>query len=285
VLSTFYYLTYVDDLLNDLENSNLGCRVLSTKCGNPTYADDIALIALSPLNLQRMVDIVFSNMNEWRCDISVKKSNVIVFSKMRNPPDAGIMYGIDFFEQTNSTVHLGIRQDSNLKIMHRINERCQKAKNALFAISAQVLHPYGLNPLVSVKLYKKIIVPIALYGCKLWHNMSYREIVIVNRLQHGIVKRILGLPMRTRSDMCESITCCHKLYSNVVIRKWMFLHKILSLDVHSTTRNIFVKRYMLYTSYKTVIRGFIPDICRILCIYGLQTFINNVLICPTALPS
>ena len=207
----FHYLTYVDDLLNDLENSNLGCRVLSTKCGNPTYADDIALIALSPLNLQRMVDTVFSNMNEWPCDINVKKSNVIVFSKMRNPPDAGIMYGSDFFEQTNSTVHLGIRQDSNLKIMHRINERCQKAKTH-FLLYPQGLHPYGLNPLVSVNLYKKIIVPIALYGCELWHNMSYREIVVVNRLQHGIVKRILGLPMITRSDMCESMTCCHKLY-------------------------------------------------------------------------
>ena len=181
-------------------------------------------------------------MNEWRCDINVKKSNVIVFSKMRNSPDAGIMYGSDFFVQTNSTVHLGIRQDSNLKITHRINERCQKAKNAFFAISAQGLHPYGLNPLVSVNLYKKII---ALYGCELWHNMSYRGIVIVNKLQHGIVKIILGLPMRTRSYMCESMTCCHKLYSNIVIRKLMFLHKILRLDVHSTTRNIF----KLYAKY------------------------------------
>jgi len=104
VLSIFYYLTYVDDLLNDLENSNPGCRVLSTKCGNPAYADDIALIALSPLNLQRMVDIVFSYKNEWRCDINVKKSNVNVFSKMSNPPDAGIMYDSDFFKQTNFTV-------------------------------------------------------------------------------------------------------------------------------------------------------------------------------------
>jgi len=60
-----YNLTYVDDLLNDLENSNIGCRVLSTKCGNPTYADDIARIALSPLNLQQMVDIVYSYMSTW----------------------------------------------------------------------------------------------------------------------------------------------------------------------------------------------------------------------------
>jgi len=115
--------------------------------------------------------------------------------------------------------------------------------------------------------------------------MSYREIIVVYRLQLDIVKRILGLHMRTRSYMCESMTCCNKLYSNVVIRKLMFLHKILSLDVYSTTRNIFVKHYMLYTSDKTLKLGFIPDICKVLCIYGLQTFINNVLICQTSLPS
>ena len=68
-------------------------------------------------------------MNEWLCDINVKESNVTVLSKMRKPPD--IQYGSDFIEPTKSTVSLVIRKDSNLKIIHRINERCQKAKHAL----------------------------------------------------------------------------------------------------------------------------------------------------------
>ena len=118
VLITFYYLPYVDDL----EVSNLGCRVLSTKSGNPIYTDDIALITLSPLNLQRMVDIMFSHINEWRCDINVKKSYVIVFSKIGNLNDAGNMYGSVFFYYTNSTVPLGFRHDYNLEIIHRISE-------------------------------------------------------------------------------------------------------------------------------------------------------------------
>ena len=47
---------------------------------------------------------------------------------------------------------------------------------------------HGLNPLVSVNAYTKITVPVALYGCELWHNMFSFEIVIVNKPQHGIVK-------------------------------------------------------------------------------------------------
>jgi len=85
-----------------------------------------------------MVVIAFSYMNEWRYDINVEKSYFIVLRKMRNPPDVGIMYDSVFFEQTDSTVHLVIRQDSNLKIIHGINKRCKKAKNALFAMPSKI---------------------------------------------------------------------------------------------------------------------------------------------------
>jgi len=51
------------------------------------------------------------------------------------------------FEQTNSMYHLGNKQESNFKSNNSITERCQKARNALFAMSAQGLHLYGLNPI------------------------------------------------------------------------------------------------------------------------------------------
>jgi len=61
------------------------------------------------------------------------------------------------FQKTNSTFHRDIEQYYNLKIIHRLNERCQNANNAVFAMSAQGLHPYGLNPFVSVDFYKKVL--------------------------------------------------------------------------------------------------------------------------------
>jgi len=48
VVSTFLYLVYVNDLLNDLEARKNGAKVMTVNTGNPTFADDIALIALFP---------------------------------------------------------------------------------------------------------------------------------------------------------------------------------------------------------------------------------------------
>ena len=59
VLSTFYYLAYIDELLQLLETSGYGAKVMSVPCGNPTFADDLSLIAVSPYNLQKQVDIVY----------------------------------------------------------------------------------------------------------------------------------------------------------------------------------------------------------------------------------
>ena len=81
VVSTFLYLVYVNDLLNDLEASKNGAKVMTVNTGNPTFADDIALIALFPLHLQKMVDIVYRYCYYWNIYMNAQKSHVMVFSQ------------------------------------------------------------------------------------------------------------------------------------------------------------------------------------------------------------
>ena len=146
-------------------------------------------------------------------DINVDKSDIIVFSKKRNPPNVAIMYGSSILKQKDNVNHLGVRQDHNMKCSYRIQERCQKAKNALFAMASQGIHAYGLNPLLSCDLYIKISMPIMLYGSELWNNVTSKDKRMINGLQHFVVKKIQGLNVRTRSDKCESMLGLHKLYS------------------------------------------------------------------------
>ena len=53
VTSTGFYLVFIDGLLVALQLSGLGEAVCSVRSGNPALADDLALIATSPLNLQK----------------------------------------------------------------------------------------------------------------------------------------------------------------------------------------------------------------------------------------
>ena len=133
VLSTFLYLVYVNDLLKDLELSGYGAKVMSVSCGNPAFADDVSLLALTPFHLQKMVDIVFKFCEHWSVSINVAKSSVTVFTKSRSQPIANIVYGDCPIIQTDSFVHLGILYSYNLKYKDKICQRLQKAKNALFS--------------------------------------------------------------------------------------------------------------------------------------------------------
>ena len=74
------------------------------------------------------------------------------------------MYGEHFFPQVKSLSLLGITHDSKMKLSIRINERIQKARNALFSMVGQGVNPQGVNPMVFASLYCKIILPILLYG-------------------------------------------------------------------------------------------------------------------------
>jgi len=86
VLSTCLYLVYVNDLLNENQSSGCGTMVMSMCCGNPTFADDISLLALTLWHLQKMVDMVFRYCKQWNVSINVETSSVTVFTKSRSQP-------------------------------------------------------------------------------------------------------------------------------------------------------------------------------------------------------
>ena len=224
VFSTFLYLVYLDQLLRELEISKHGAKLMSTEGGNPTFADDISFIAVSPLFLQQLVDIVYRYCYTWNIDINVGKSNTVVFNKRRSIPQVGILYGHQNIEQSDNATHLGILHSSNLKMRSRIQERLLKARHAFYSIVSQGVHPYELNSLVSVSLYSKIVVPTALYGAELWNNLTANDVTSINRFQHFVVKNLQGFPSHTRSDMAGSMLGLHKLMLEVNKRKLMFLH-------------------------------------------------------------
>ena len=108
-------ILYINELLNTLELSNIGACVMSTNVGNPSFADDFALVAIVPSKLQKLVDIVYRYCRTWHIDVNVTKSATVVYTnKKANHIQTGIMYGNAFIEQDDHAIHLGIRQDSNL---------------------------------------------------------------------------------------------------------------------------------------------------------------------------
>ena len=80
ILSTGFYKVYIDELLRILKSKRLGLRIGTVYIGCPTCADDIALLALSPLELQLMLYEVLNYSKKNRYQIHPTKSCVIDIS-------------------------------------------------------------------------------------------------------------------------------------------------------------------------------------------------------------
>jgi len=65
VLSPFLYCLFVDELLDNLAQSGFGVSIDDFYCGSPMYADDLALVASSPEELQATLDIVATYADKW----------------------------------------------------------------------------------------------------------------------------------------------------------------------------------------------------------------------------
>ena len=259
---------------------------MSISCGNPTFADDISLVALTPHHLQRMIDIVYQYCQQWNVSINVDKSTVTVFTKGRLQPVVSLMYGNNRITQSESFVHLGILYTSNTKNKDRISQRLQKARNAMFSLAAKGVHAQGLNPITSVDLYSKIIVPIALYGSELWNNLTNADLSVISRFQHKASKQLQGLPASTRSDMAESMVGLNRLPAIIEKRKLVFLHKLLQLPAGSVSRQIFIRKLIIFLNDRSSVKlGFVCDICHILSKYNLHSIINNIMLPNPQIPS
>ena len=77
VLSPFLY-NLCQRPVSGVENSGLGARVGDVYTGAPMYADDLALIASSPEELQGMLDIVQNCAQKWIYSLHAGKSNLVL---------------------------------------------------------------------------------------------------------------------------------------------------------------------------------------------------------------
>ena len=277
VQSSFCYLAFINDMITEIQKSKLSAKMGNIECGCPALADDVAVLANSPSDLQTLINIMFDYSKKYRFQFNCEKSNVIIFGKTVNKSTkCSIKLGNKTIPQVNSVTHLGFRQDSTRRTLDRTIESCKKARNSFYAMSEIGVRPSGLNPVISIDLYKKVVIPTFTYGCELWNTLKIQDILEIQKLQHLIVKKIQGFNMYVRSDMCESMVGLYRLTAEIDRRKMLFLHKLCTLLSKSLTKQIFLYKLFFHSDdSNNPCTGYIPDILTLLKKYNLNYVIET----------
>ena len=210
-LSAKLYMIFINDLINELQNSNKGAFIYEMNASSPVQADDISIIATNRESAQCLANICEQYSKDWSFSFSPSKSKFLQFGKKSSGSE--IRLGNEPILQVTSARHVGIELHTSLKTVERTLKACRKLRSAALSVIRIGIHPSILNPIVRGKIIRQVCYPKALYGCELWGRLSNQETLMLERTHRYICKSIQGLPKLTRTDMCLSLIGWYSLES------------------------------------------------------------------------
>ena len=283
VLSTFFYLVYIDELIHELEALGCGLKVGDIYVGTPVQADDLAMLTLSPHGLQYMLNTVFTYSSKWRYSLNASKSAIMVqgestqkhklLSKHRIWTIGGIA-----IPQVTEYRHVGVDLTADLSTSSR-TESCAKRLRSLFmSILGPGVLPIGMNPITAKKILFGVCIPSALYGCELWCQIPNKDHIMLERAQRFCLKVSQGLNKMTRTDFMYSLIGALPIEATIDKQKLTFLARLLRLPPNSVPFKLFQFRLINNNDKQS---GFIAEINAVLRKYELSHVLDANFVIPS----
>ena len=171
-------------------------KVGDVKINILAFADDLAVIASSRKDLQKLLDMVYCYSRKWRFLFNVSKCKILVFSRKRSRVEGESLYlGVEKLEQVASYKYLGVEFQADLK-WSLMRERVVKKARAKLAMISKASRE-GLAPITSVKLWRVLVQPIMEYAVEIWGSQRWPE---AESVQLEVGRMILGVSGKTASD-------------------------------------------------------------------------------------
>ena len=197
-LSPTLYKRYNNDLLQSLELHSAGAKIGTTFIGAPTVADDIALVAYDPVDLQCALNIVYQSTQLDKVTINSAKSDAVVLYADKKRDGQKWKIGDATIDEVEETTHIGINR--NWRNKNDVDNRIQKGRRTLYSLIGAGLHgKNGISPTVSHKIYTTFSRPRITYGLEAV-TLLQMEKDKLEKFERKFLKQIQGLP-----DKCATV--------------------------------------------------------------------------------
>lgn len=200
VLSPFLYSVFIDGLIRALKaDGTLGVELSNEQLVGLLYADDIVLLAPSPVVLQRMLDVTSEYARQWRFHFNGRKSQIVVQGTKQQITDARAappMYRLDghFLSVVSEYKYLGMEtglppsaapcKSFGLRLVRATTNRAHDILLAGCEMNQ-------LDPRCSSRLWHALCRPILEYGSEVWvPNTGQRKRFA--QTQSWFARRVLG---------------------------------------------------------------------------------------------
>ena len=168
------------------------------------YADDCALVAHTPEDLQQSITALCNIYSAMGLAVNTDKTEVLhQWYNTDHPAPPEIRIGQTVLKTTDQFCYLGSLMSSNCSMDVEINCRIGKAWAAFAKLRKNVIHTHNLRLATRVAVYKAICLSTLLYGLETI-TLYRRHINLLERFHMSCVKEMLGLTWQdkiTHNDM------------------------------------------------------------------------------------
>ena len=237
LLSPTLFNVFINSLIGEIKKLGLGVRCGEVLLAILMFADDIALIAETEQELQKMLDSLFSWCSTWRLFINSTKSKVVHFRpKSQTRSSFNFKCGPDSLETVPSYKYLGIWLNEHLDFQSCIKPLADSGRKAL-ALLMSKSKQFGNFPYeVFTSLYESLVVPRLDYAAGIW---GYKSFPTVQTIQNKAIRCVMGVGKNCPVDLLEGdsgwipVWCRHQLE---VFKLW---YRLSNMDDSRLTKQIF----------------------------------------------
>ena len=235
-LGPILFNIFINDLLVELKNSGLGVEL---NCGKIVsgiaYADDLALFAKNPSDLQKLISICENWSNKNGLNFAPAKCKVQIFNpkKHKKSKNRSRKFKFTLYKKKLESVprfkYLGILiENSRNPFNEFISLQIEKAEKRLGVVRLLGFHKDGLKIKTAVKLYRLLIRPILEFAAQVVFY-SKTQLTRLERFQTKALRSLLGLRFNVKTSVVRLLSGIEPVTSRLELLKLKYFHKVRSL--------------------------------------------------------
>ncbi len=276
VFSMRLYSLYVNSLLAELGRQARGLRVGTVDCGQPSFADDIALAAPSKTTLNQQLATCHRYSCKWRYEFSIQKTFVLVFGRDQQRQIQVQMNGQPL-QVVDSHLHVGVPlYTTRAAETVIVADRMKSCRRKYYMIEGATGPGTSMTPLTLSCIYQAVCIPALIYGAEVW-SPSETSLRGMERMHAQLGRRIQGLPPSASGPVSYSTLGWLSIGGLFDLAKLLWIVRLLSLPYTSPYHQVAVWVFTLCRFSVVKPTGPFAAVYSVCERYGLITALHSMM--------
>jgi hypothetical protein len=203
ILSPYLFNFFMNELLIESDELNLGAKIGTHNISLISYCDDLIILSPYVKHVNILLKLCSDYAKKWKLVFNTSKCKWYVHGKniINNPI---FLINQNELIRVNSLTHLGLPIGNQNHVEDFFCEKFRKVERSLYSLYSLGCNSYGLNFQTISSIYKKFCQSIFYYGLET--NFIRKQCINkLNVRQNILLKNIFGLSKFSRSRALMSV--------------------------------------------------------------------------------